>query len=183
MMLKQTGYTLTELLVTGMIAALLAAAALPPLNNFYERTQARQDIAHLQMLISRSREQALHLRNRVTLCPLNDNRCSRDWNNPISLFTDTNNNRQLDPDEQQLSTFNAVRSTQVLRHFNNNAISFDSNGFAGHAAGSFSYCLRGTRSHGIAIIISRNGRIRQGTDSNGDGLPETANGENIPCPG
>ena len=176
------GFTLIELLIVSTVMILILTVGLPAMDGFRHRMQARQDIAGLKMLLHSSREQAMLRQTRVTLCPLVNNRCSNDWNQPLSLFTDPNNNRQLDNNETVLHILAASRPTNTLRNFNNHAVSFDSRGFAGASAGSFSYCLNDTGQTGLALIISRNGRIRKGTDSNHDGLPETADGKNVQCP-
>lgn len=176
------GYTLTELLITTTIAAIILSQAIPALSDFTQRHKARQDITSLQMLLNASREQALSLGTRVTLCPLLNNQCSNNWNAELHLFTDPNNNARLDPNEMILHTLHEAADQNIQRHFNNKAISFDSRGFAGHATGSLSYCLKRDKPTGASIIISRNGRMRRGSDSNQDGIPETASGKNIPCP-
>ena len=176
------GYTLTELLITTTIAAIILSQAIPALSDFTQSHKARQDITSLHMLLNASREQALSLGTRVTLCPLLNNQCSNNWNEELPLFTDPKNNARLDPNEMILHTLHKADDQTIQRHFNNKAISFDSRGFAGHATGSLSYCLKRDKPTGASIIISRNGRMRRGSDSNQDGIPETASGKNIPCP-
>lgn len=177
------GFTLTELLIAMAIMAIITMSAVPMLTELRERLQARQDIARLQLVIRSGREQALLLKTRVTLCPSdNQQTCLNDWNKPLILFTDTNNSRQRDADERLLQQLPEADPDRVMRLFNNSVISFDARGFAGLSTGSFSYCLKGQQRTGAAFIISRNGNIRAGQDSNQDGLPETANGNNVPCP-
>jgi len=96
------------------------------------------------------------------------------------VFQDTNNNRRLDTGEISLKVLRASTANET-RIFNNPVISFNTRGFAGASTGSLTYCLNGHRQTGAAFIISRNGRIRLGKDKNGDGLPETPNGDNVAC--
>jgi type IV fimbrial biogenesis protein FimT len=178
-----SGFTLIEMMVTTAIVTLLATVGLPTMNSFLSRTEARQDIGKLNQIISFTRSQALLRASRTTLCPLDASlRCSNLWNETLSVFTDPNNNRVLDPGEQQLFTLPANDNRNVLRSFNSRVISFDERGFAGVNTGSLGYCHIGSLPVGAAFIISRNGRVRPGADNNQDGLPETPNGKNVPCP-
>ena len=178
----QTGFTLTELVITTSLMAILFAITIPPLISIREQTQAEQHINQLHRMLSYARYIAITQTSRITLCPLDGNqKCGSDWHQKLTLFQDVNNNRSLDPGESAFSSVRPVYSDQEYRSFNNSVISFDSHGFSGIHTGSLSYCYTGTNKTGGVLIISRNGRIRQGRDSNHDGLPETPNGNNIPC--
>ncbi len=176
------GFTLIELLIVSAIMALTLLVGLPALQEFQHANRARQDIASLKILLHSSREQAIHLAERLTLCPDSGNQqCGNDWNQPLILFTDTNNNRQLDTNEQLLHRTKALNGSRLLT-FSGNSISFDNRGFAGFSTGSLGYCLQGARPYSASFIISRMGRIRRGGDNNNDGIAELANGQNVPCP-
>lgn len=181
-MLTSKGFTLIELLIVSAIMALTLLVGLPALQDFQHSQRARQDIAALKILLHSSREQAIHLAERLTLCPDSGNQqCGNDWNQPLILFTDTNNNRQLDTNEQLLHRTKALNGSRLLT-FSGNSISFDNRGFAGFSTGSLGYCLQGARPYSASFIISRMGRIRRGGDNNNDGIAELANGQNVPCP-
>lgn len=176
------GFTLIELLIVSAIMALTLLVGLPALQDFQHSQRARQDIATLKILLFSSREQALHLAEPVTLCPYNANRqCTNNWNLPLMVFTDRNNNQRLDADETLLSQTTAGHSNS-LRYFSGQLIRFDARGFAGFNTGSFSYCYQSAQIHSASFVISRLGRIRRGGDSNNDGIAELANGQNVPCP-
>src|SRR5690606_13133307 len=164
------GFTLIELLIVSAIMALTLLVGLPALQEFQHANRARQDIAALKILLHSSREQAIHLAERLTLCPDSGNQqCGNDWNQPLILFTDTNNNRQLDTNEQLLHRTKALNGSRLLT-FSGNSISFDNRGFAGFSTGSLGYCLQGARPYSASFIISRMGRIRRGGDNNNDGI-------------
>ncbi|UXD89308.1 GspH/FimT family pseudopilin [Thalassolituus hydrocarboniclasticus] len=181
--LQNTGFTLIEILVTCSILGLLLGVGLPATHRLMQHVDAERDISELALALSEARNHALYYRNRVTLCPLNNAlHCSSDWNMPLTLFMDSNNNRVLDPGEPVLRELPASTSGQKLRTFSGNVISFDAKGYAGIDNGSLGYCAKASAVTGAAFIISRNGRIRAGTDRDNDGLPETANGRNVACP-
>lgn len=177
----QQGMTLLELLVTTLILSITLTAGVPALNRFSDRNAARQQITQLKQIISYTRLQASVLGTRVSLCPMQNNQCTSNWNQTLTVFTDPNNNHVVDSGETLLRYFRASDSDREYRHYNRSALSFDGRGYAGGYNGSFSYCYRASVRTGAALIISRNGRIRAGLDSDQDGLPETAGGKNVSC--
>lgn len=178
-----SGFTLIELSITVAIIGVLYSLASPNLQELISRWHIRQQYDLLRMALNTAREHAIHQQQRVTLCPLSSQqRCHHDWNQPLTLFTDTNNNQQLDSNEKILLIFPAVSSSQALRGFNNYAISFNSQGQAGYAVGSLSYCLIGQGTHGLVFIVSRTGRVRSESSLHTGQLPSLANGNALPCP-
>lgn len=178
-----SGLSLLELIFTlGISSALLSFGTYAVLR-FQEYWHGQQAIQSLSLLLHSGREQAILQKSVVTLCPLNPGKqCNMEWNNELTLFIDNNNNRQLDSGDLYLRTLAANINPHAMRSHTNNAISFDAKGFSAFATGSLSYCLKKQRTIAAVFIISRTGRIRRGTDSNQDGIPEAANGQNIPCP-
>lgn len=180
---RHSGLTLIELMIILIITGLLFSAGSSAVSNMMHRYQAASDIQSLQMAIQLTRSHAI-LSGTTTFCPLMNNSCQRQWNNELTLFADPNRNRKLDHNEKIITTLSAVDPLQVLRTYPKKAIQFNASGFAGFNNGSFSYCrVQAPKQRiGAAFIISRIGRLRAGSDSNQDGLPETANGKNVPCP-
>ena len=74
-----------------------------------------------------------------------------------------------------------THSRALLSH-NNSAISFNADGFSAFATGSLGYCFRKNKPLRLFLLLRAQGRIRRGTDSNQDGIPQTASGANVPCP-
>ncbi len=181
---KNTGMSLIELLITLVISGLLASVGTQAMTSLIHRHQASTEIQALQMAIYLTRSQALITQSTTTLCPLINGSCQRQWNARVTAFIDYNKNRRLDVNEQVLTTVPAIDPERVLRQYPKKAFQFNNRGFAGFNNGSFSYCstLGETVKIGASFIVSRMGRIRMGTDSDDDGLPETANGKNVPCP-
>lgn len=179
------GLTLIETLTCIAIIGITMTMAVPALTRFNERIRISRESAELHQAISLARSLAITNSSRITLCPLSaGDECIRNWNLQLTTFNDANGNRRLDSGEASYGTVEATNDALVFRHFNSSVISFDERGFAGIHTGSLSLChsAGGSDRDGKVFIISRNGRIRIGTDRNGDGLPETPNGRNIPCP-
>lgn len=177
---NQHGLTLLELLFCLVILGATLTVALPSLQSFQLRLQARSDIAQLHQAISGLRQQALHHHNRATLCPMINDQCKSDWNAELVAFLDHNDNRKRDSDEPVIFSVPKARG-KSFRHFNSNVISFNAQGFAGANNGTFTYCLPNDPPLASVLIISRNGRLRMGVDQNNDGLPETPDGKNVQC--
>lgn len=177
---KRRGFTLLELLVTLAISALILQLGVPSFARLMKKFKAEQDISTLRMIMSSSRQQALLRRQRVTLCPTTDTNCTSDWNLPLVLFTDTNNNRRVDGNEVILHTY-APSGDGVFRSFTGKVISFDARGFSGIYTGSLGYCMADIHPLSASFIVSRVGKVRKGGDSNGDGIAETAGQRNVPC--
>ena len=179
---RHCGFTLFETLVVLIILAITLSTGIPAFRNMQENVLARNKTSEIERLIAFARYEAITTQQRVTLCPIDRHgSCHADWNAELTVFTDSNNNRTLDDSERPLKSLPAKVEEIVERDFNNRAISFNHKGFSGTYAGSFSLCVNGSKKRGSAMIISRMGKIRYGTDRNGDGLPELPNGDNIPC--
>lgn len=183
MVLRYSGFSLTELLTVMAISAVLLSLGAGFFDDVINRYKANQGISQIQLLLANARAAALLSNTKVTLCPLNNQTtCTNDWNQELTLFTDTNHNRQLDNHDTVLQIFPASNNNNTLRHFNNLAVGFDGRGFAAYNTGSFSYCYKGASILGAVFIISRNGRVRYSKSSSPAPLPKTAGGQPIPCP-
>ena len=178
-----SGLTLPEVMITLLIISISLATGVPALDGWLLRQRAQNDIRQLQTLIDTTRSLAVNLGSHATFCPLdNSQRCHLNWNAPLTLFQDRNGNRQLDANEPVIQQITAA-DDQVVRYYPNRALMFNERGFADLNNGSLSYCRRlpNNRFGASVWIISRMGRVRIGRDSNSDGVPETAGGQNIPC--
>jgi len=183
MVLRYSGFSLIELLIVISITAILLTFGTNFMSTVSDRFKANQAISQIQLLLAKARSAALLSNSKVSLCPLNQQlKCSNDWNQELTLFIDSNHNRQLDNNDFVLQQFPALTNHKALRHFNNLAVGFDARGFAGYNNGSFSFCYKGQATIGALFVISRNGRVRFSKSSSPAALPKTSNGKSIPCP-
>ena len=182
MTLKQRGFTLIEFIMMLTVLGILSSMAAPAFTSTAERWRLKQQTYLLHTMLGHAREQAIIANQRVTLCPLNaQNICYNDWNQPLTLFEDPNNDQKLGSNEKVLRIFPAQNNYQATRNFNNYAISFNSQGQAGYATGSLSFCLKGTQTLGAVFVIARTGRIRAENSLSTGVLPTLANGSPLPC--
>jgi Tfp pilus assembly protein FimT len=169
---RARGATLIELLTVLCILALLATAGFTVID--LTGSEARQFSTLMMRSLSLAKRQAVATRERVTLCASADgSHCLRDWEGDISLliFTDSNNNRQLDADEvlhhsQQLSLrrgrgFWRGSAGRPYMRFRMGGSAVD--------YGRYTYCpLSGERRYFRQLVVNRVGRAYQHHDGGGN---------------
>lgn len=159
--INQTGMTLTESLAAcALLAALLSLS--PSIFSIIDKQRLASANTQLSQLILQARSYALTNNVRTTLCHLDQQqRCSSQWQPKLSLFLDSNGNRQLDHSERLLaaSTLSHVQldwrgmSPANSLHFNGNGHTFVSNG-------TFTLCHINKLDHHYQLVINRQGRLR-----------------------
>nr|WP_180961201.1 MULTISPECIES: GspH/FimT family pseudopilin [unclassified Shewanella] len=159
-MKKKHGFTLIELMVTLAVSATLIAIAVPSFTALYAYIRADTNIRKIQQSIQLARNHAITYGIRVTVCPIEHQRCSANWHENISIFTDTGQSNIIDGNDRLvylLGPFNP-RDTIV---FNRVSIKFQPDGLAAGSNGTLKYCPDSTRSsYAKAIVINRSGRAR-----------------------
>tara|TARA_Y100000033_G_scaffold50370_2_gene60731 strand:+ start:347 stop:934 length:588 start_codon:yes stop_codon:yes gene_type:complete len=176
------GFTLLELLVVVAIIVITTTLIPPKVSTLLTDSQSKQKATELKQALVFSRNSAISMARTVVFCPVSTNgTCGRDWNQQLSVFVDENGDKTLNGNEQILKVLSPSLQSEH-RAYNNVRISFGPLGRSNVNAGSLSYCkTSSSRDRGTSLIISRMGRVREGKDQNRDGLPELANGLNIPC--
>ena len=157
----QTGLCLVELLISVSILIILASIAIPNFQILIAQHRLENQISRLFKSLYLARQFAVTNSTNVTLCPLINNRCQKDWNEPITIFTDNNLNLALDSNEDVIfeidNTFHKDNLTYprlAITYRPDASINF-------MQSGSFLYCspsfpkLKGNR-----ITVSQVGRIR-----------------------
>lgn len=179
--IHQHGFTLGELMITVSITGILASIAVPSMNNFLNLQRAKNDIRALKHVISSARAQAIQTQLPVVICPTKaSGECERQWDKPIQVFIDANNNQIQEEGEKILNIIDASDTNFSLRSFQRTFLRFTNRGFSN--TGSFTYCALTQPETSSVLIFSRMGRSRPGQDSNNNGIVELANGNDAPCP-
>jgi len=181
------GFTLIELMVSVSITSLLSCIAIPNLNDFITQIRVDNEISELTRLLFISRNAAINSNSIVTLCPLdNSSKCGSDWQQPLSVFTDSNHNAIFEPSkgEQILKSKQSIKQGDKLHY----GVGRTNIMFAptGHLSGwgkngTFRYCPQNAKEHNRAIRIATSGRLYQSTDVNHDGIDELRSGGKILC--
>ncbi len=158
---KIKGLTLIELLVAIAIFS-IASLSVPSVSKMLVKQRLLSHQSELHMLINRARSDALTSNTRTTVCQLShNNHCQQQWAGTLSVFTDGNGNRSLDPQETELYRIE-IHPTVLIRwqgmkptnsvHFSPTGITFVSNG-------TFTLCSQ-NNDEALKLIINRQGRVR-----------------------
>lgn len=181
---RNKGFTIVELMVSIAVVAILSAIALPNMNEFLVKMRVDNQISELQRLLLTARNMAINTGRNTTVCPLNGNSCSNNWQNTISVFTnDSNaiatNNTYAAPDEliktkEAISTGDKLQSTE-------NSIIYAPDGRLITTAANFSFCPKDKADLSRGIVISISGRSYPSSDIDSDGKDEDRAGNEIVC--
>ncbi|MBW7473103.1 GspH/FimT family pseudopilin [Marinobacter sp. M216] len=181
---RLAGYTLPELIITIAILGILSSLAVQGWNTALEKSRHRTVLESYHSLFAFARWAAASKHTLITLCPLSDqNRCMDDWQKPISVFIDKNNDKKPDND-QVLKIFAPpgypfrTRSRTAGRGY----FQFNQKGFAYGAIGSLVLCPADVRTGTMTYLaVNMVGRFRVQSDEDGDGLIELHWGTEIRC--
>jgi type IV fimbrial biogenesis protein FimT len=116
-MLKVQGFTLTELMITLVILAILLALALPSFEETTVQNRLATESNRLLSALTLAHSEAVKRNRRVVVCESsNGSSCTGNgnWRNGWLLFVDNNNNGNLDAGEEVLRTEGqAVKDYQI----------------------------------------------------------------------
>ena len=180
------GFTLIELMITAAIVAILVAAAVPAMGEFLERNRSNAVIRELRTLVALARENAVHHGCHTVACPSDDAAsCSANQQAPLIVFSDCNRNRTIDDSDRLYRVMRPLPQGSRLRwsfSAGRRYIQMTPRGHTNSTFGTLTYCpASGEEKHARLLIISRTGRARYGRDTDGDGIPNRAGGENVGC--
>lgn len=167
---QQSGYTFIEIMAALSISAILLSQAQPNLAHFFQSQQANAVSRELVQLVKLTRSYAVNRSSRVTLCPSQDSStCSKQWQQGIIVFADTDANGKRSEDEELLRVSNFLPSDSQLawrawggsRYY----LQYTSQGRTRSQNGRFSFCLESAESRYVQqIIINKAGRPRKAFD-------------------
>ena len=162
---RYNGFTLIEVLVALAILVSLTAIGVPSLANYTVKLKVDNEISHLYRLLFSARNFAISSGKPTTVCPLdNNNRCSDDWDQSIYVFTDSNDNKHFEPnDNEQIILMKGAISKQDKLQYGKNrtGVTYSS---TGHLSGwgqngTFKYCPKNHAAQSRGIIVATSGRL------------------------
>lgn len=189
------GFTLTELLATIAIAAIVMSMAVPNFMGTIRNNRLTSSTNEFITSLKFARSEAIKRGLVVTVRPVDGSSCTGgglvNWEDGWDIFLDTNppngNGRcddEPDPALALIRTHERLPNTFTLRFNGVGFISYQPNGTSTNA-GSFVLC-DDSDNNGLPdpytskrIIVSLLGRVRVGADANNDGIPERADGTPI----
>ena len=170
----QRGFTLYELLVTMMVAAILLSLGAPSFSNLLTKSQQTAEINALFHAFHRARKESIRRRQVVSLCPSMDGEnChpGTDWSSGWVMFNnvDQDSPPRVDPDEFVILRHQpdpAFRITANRRAFTLRAT------YRRATNGTFVICHASGRVPAKGLVVSYTGRPRTAL-TRPDGTPFT----------
>ncbi|TVP52241.1 MAG: prepilin-type N-terminal cleavage/methylation domain-containing protein [Halomonadaceae bacterium] len=180
----QQGITLLELMVSLVVLVVLMGFAGPSLQGLQENMERRVILLGVYQATLLAKQEAVRRNSSVTLCPLDtNNSCHGDWNQPVAVFLDPENQRQLLEDSYLLRVLPAPRrGSRRIGVGNRGFFHYGPMGIGRHTPGHVLYCpASGNPLRAGQIIINMTGKARFARDLNGDGRVQDAQGRPMVC--
>lgn len=168
------GLTLIELMASLAILTIILSVAVPGVGLFIEKHQANAAVSTLKSVFIKSRTLALEHKLTITACPIQNNQCSISWDDPITVFTDNNNNQIIDSGELIFFSTQMNISTGYWqkKRANTPYIKFSPQGHAFSTATTFLYCPYSSKAQlAKQLVINFQGRIRVNHYLTSNGTP------------
>ncbi len=183
---KCRAFTLVELLVGVAILGIITVIALPSLNEFITSTKVDSEISELQRLILTARNTAINSESYVTICPLKDNKCNNNWQNELSVFTNSANTA-VNAAEYTANSESIIRVKAAINNndklkFSESILIFSPTGrLVNPKALTFSYCPASDINLSRGVEVSLTGRISTTTNTDADTIEEFRSGAEVSC--
>lgn len=154
----ESGFTLLELLVTLLLAGIVATIGLPSFQALGERTALSASVNQLQSILAFARHTAITQRTEVTVCPADQNRsnCKDDWSAEILVIAADKTSGILPEEIIQVSS--PIVDTNISKN-GHTRIKFDALGHARGFNSTFTFCPSHSE-EGRQLVISLLGRVR-----------------------
>ena len=154
------GFSLVDLIVALALMIIIIAIGVPSLAQMLDLARAESNIRKLQQTLMLARNNAISLGRRVTVCALEDNQCSNNWQKGVSVFTDSGDLNKLDGIDKLIYTTGQFDPKDIIK-YNRTSIRFQPDGLASGTNGTLKYCPSSALSpYSKAVIINQSGRIR-----------------------
>ncbi len=171
--LVQAGYSIYDLLITSAVASVLGIGAVC-MNSLVQDAQLTAVVNQLMGDLSLARSEAIKRHTIIALCKSgNGNSCSEDtaWNEGWIVFTDDNNNHDVDADETIVRVQQALEGNLTLRYGETGTYTYVRYNPSGEAwpGATFSFCdSRGAgKAKGIIVYWTGRPRVSSVNSSNG----------------
>jgi type IV fimbrial biogenesis protein FimT len=152
--IKKNGFTLIELIVTTAIAVTIGGVT----SSSIESTKYWLEPNRLFSAIQKTRTLSIIHNGHAVLCPSEDGFvCIKDWQLPLMMFIDINNNKQRDLNESIIQIITPYANLERTIEYPRTQIRFNSQGQINGYTGTLKYCSEYTSK---GIVLSRVGRIR-----------------------
>jgi type IV fimbrial biogenesis protein FimT len=152
--MQKNGLTLIELIVTTAIAVTIGGVT----SRSIESTKYWLEPKRLFSAIQETRTLSITHNGHAVLCPSEDGFvCNKDWQLPLMIFIDLNNNKQRDLNESIIHTIIPYTNLERTIEYPRRQIRFNGQGQINGYTGTLKYCSRYVSK---GMVLSRVGRIR-----------------------
>jgi type IV fimbrial biogenesis protein FimT len=182
--LRETGFTIVELVVTLSIIAIALSLTIPAMTGLLNSAAGKGTTANLVSILNLSRNTAIVEQTTVTVCPLDgSSKCSSDWTRPITAFRDPLRTKAVTYPEQIIRiTEPPSHGRLIVKSGIRNYFRFRSSGLAREAIGNITWCPESNDPTGATQVrINMGGRPQLARDTNGDGIVEGTAGTPVEC--
>ncbi|WP_417519636.1 GspH/FimT family pseudopilin [Marinobacter sp.] len=180
------GFTLIELVVTLTLIAILAGIASTSWTSLITSNRHTNVVNDAFRMFALARSYAINQRTLTTICPLSVAlECTDNWNSPVSVFPDVNNDKR--PDGARVhQIFNLANGHSRLysRTAGRGYFQLSPNGMSHGTMGSLVACSHaGDGSIEMSYLaLNIGGRLRRLHDDDGDGAIKLPWGTKLTCP-
>lgn len=163
----QQGFTLVELMITLLIAAILMAIGVPGMRVLSQNSQQRNAVSDINSTLARVRTEVAARNIGATVCASNDQEsCSGEvnWENGWIIFVDRDADGEIDTGDTVIQVHAALPGGVTLRTLGaDNKIIFNNAGLPNTAA-TFRFCDERGLPSLRAVIVGPSGMIRPVSD-------------------
>ncbi|MDF0751169.1 GspH/FimT family pseudopilin [Marinobacter sp. 71-i] len=183
---KARGFTLVELILTLALAAMLAGIASASWTQLISATRHTDLINDTLRMFALARSYAVHQKTLTTICPLSAaQECTDNWNNPVSVFPDTDNDKRPDSGKiHRVFELTMGQSRLYSRTAGRGYFQLSARGMSHGTMGSLVACSA-TGNGGFEmsyLALNIGGRVRTLHDDDGDGKIKLPWGTTLSCP-
>ena len=174
------GFTIVELMTGIAIVGLLIAIAIPSLSQWIIRMRVDSEISTIHRLVLTARNSAINLEQPVTICPLQNNACTNNWDQQISVFINIDNDATFDPLNEVLIRVKDPIHPEDTLVYPFARLNYIPTGGA-TSVGSFVYCPGSGQVTNRAVVIMPFGRSYVTSDTDDDNVDEDRLGNEVSC--
>jgi type IV fimbrial biogenesis protein FimT len=162
--MKNSGFSMFELLITVTIIGVVMGFAIPSMTEFIKNDRLSTQINTMVGHLAYARNTAVTRHQQVVLCASDNlSTCSgNNWKDGWIIFVDADSDDDFTAGEEILRVHEALPDGSTLTSSLGASVVYDSRGFAPTSNGTFSLCDARGAEHMKSLSISVTGRVRQG---------------------